>query len=97
MARKKTSKHTAAFKAQVALAALVGDRTANELAAQHGIHPNLVYAWKKLLLTNAQAVFADGVKSVDAQHELRLAELFEQIGRLSVELEWLKKKHGPLG
>ena len=70
MARKKGTKHTAAFKAQVALTALVGDRTANELAAQHGIHPNLVYAWKKLLLTNAQAVFADGAHAVDAQHEL---------------------------
>jgi putative transposase len=85
--------HTPAFKAQVALAALKGDRTLSEIAAHFQIHVKLVQAWKRQLLEQAAAVFAGGVKPVSpkeatAQH----AELFEQIGRLKMELEWLKKK-----
>lgn len=96
MPSKKPQKHSATFKAQVALAALRGDRTINELAALHKIHPNLIYAWKKLLLAHADVVFADGVKAPDAQHEILQAELFQQIGRLNMEIQWLKKKHHTL-
>jgi transposase len=87
--------HTAAFKAQVALAAVRGDRTANELAAQFGVHPTLIHAWKKQLLAGAEAVFANGTKA--APTEDRSAELYEQIGRLKVELDWAKKKAAALG
>ena len=52
--------HTAAFKAQVALAALKGDRTVNELAGQYGVHPTLIHAWKKQLLAGAEAIFGSG-------------------------------------
>jgi transposase-like protein len=97
MARKKGTKHSAAFRAQVALAALKGDRTIPELARQFGIHPNLIYKWKGQLLKNADQVFADGTKTHDDQHDLLLAELYQQIGRLNMELEWLKKKHDALG
>jgi transposase-like protein len=92
----KRKKHSAAFKAQVALATLKGDRTVNELAGQHGVHPTLIHAWKKQLLQGAEAVFTDGAKAV-ADPEPVQAELFEQIGRLKMELEWVKKKVGPLG
>jgi transposase-like protein len=91
----KRKKHTAAFKAQVALATLKGDRTVNELAAQHTVHPTLIHAWKKQLLAGAQAVFAEGVKAPAADAETDRKELFEQIGRLKMELEWLKKKVAP--
>src|SRR5438128_1772004 len=57
MARKRKS-HTAALKAQVALAAVKGDRTANELASQYGVHPTLIHGWKKQLLAGAEAIFA---------------------------------------
>jgi transposase-like protein len=92
----KRKQHTAAFKAQVALAALKGDRTVNELASQYGVHPTLIHGWKKLLLSQAEAVFANGSKAVPADAEAEKAELFEQIGRLKMELEWLKKKVGPV-
>ena len=92
MARQKRS-YTAAFKAQVALAALKGDSTANELAAKHGLHPTLVSNWKKALLDGAPGLFAEpGGKAAKANDEPDPAELFEQIGRLKMELEWLKKK-----
>ncbi len=86
--------HTAAFKAQVALAALKGDRTANELAGHYGVHPTLIHAWKKQLLTGAEELFGRPAKaaSAEADSEARQAELFEQIGRLKMELEWVKKK-----
>jgi putative transposase len=88
----KRQTHTAAFKAQVALAALKGDRTVNELAGQFGVHPTLIHGWKKHLLQGAEAIFAHGVKADTADVEAQKAELFEQIGRLKMELEWVKKK-----
>ncbi len=91
MARQRKS-YAAAFKAQVALAALKGDLTANELAAKHGIHPTLVSNWKLALLQGAPTLFAEGGKPAKAADQPDPAELFEQIGRLKMELEWLKKK-----
>ena len=88
--------HTASFKAQVALAALKGDRTVNELASPYGGHPTLIHTWKKPLLAGAEMLFANGSKAATADAEADKAELFEQIGRLKMELEWLKKKVGPI-
>ena len=87
----KRTNHTAAFKAQVALAAVRGDKTVNELAAQFGVHPTLIHAWKKQLLTGAEAVFAGGAKAATSGED-KTPELYEQIGRLKVELDWVKKK-----
>jgi transposase-like protein len=90
----KRKQHSAAFKAQVALAALKGDRTVNELASQYGVHPTLIHGWKKQLLAGADQVFGNGVRA--GAGEAEKAELFEQIGRLKMELEWLKKKVGAI-
>jgi transposase-like protein len=84
--------HTPPFKARVALAAHKGDRTVNELAGQFDVHPTLIHAWKKQLLAGAEEIFASGAKVASDDAEARQAELFEQIGRLKMELEWLKKK-----
>jgi transposase-like protein len=92
----KRKQHTAAFKAQVALAALKGDRTVNELAGQYGVHPTLIHGWKKQLLSGADTVFSHGQQMALADTEAEKAALFEQIGRLKMELEWLKKKVGPI-
>src|SRR5579859_564377 len=88
----KRKQHTAAFKAQVALAAHKGDKTVNELASQYGVHPTLIHGWKKQLLAGADQVFSNGSKVATTDAEADKAELFEQIGRLKMELEWLKKK-----
>jgi len=90
----KRKQHTPAFKAQVALAALKGDKTVNELASQFGVHPTLIHGWKKHLLDGAEQVFGHDTKAACVSAEAEKAELFEQIGRLKMELEWLKKKVG---
>ena len=96
MARKRKS-HSAAYKAQVALAAVKGDRTISELASLHGVHPTMIHAWKKQLLEGAEGVFENGVRVSSAEHEALQAQLYEQIGRLKTELDWLKKKAASFG
>ena len=91
MPRKRKS-HPAAFKAQVALAVVKGDKTVNELAALHGVHPTMIHTWKKQLLDNAEEIFQSGAKTSSTEHEALQAQLYEQIGRLKTELDWLKKK-----
>lgn len=93
----KRKSHSAAFKAQVALAAVKEDRTVNELASKFGVHPTMIHGWKKQLLTGAEGLFANGIKAVSVDSEARQAELYEQIGRLKMELEWLKKKAAAFG
>ena len=88
--------HTPPFKAKVALAALKGDRTVNELAGQFDVHSTLIHAWKKQLLDGAGAIFSGPARPASADAEARQAELFEQIGRLKMELGWLKKKSAAL-
>ena len=86
----------AAFKAKRALAAARGDRTTAQLASQFGIHTSQVTAWKKQLMGQVAELFVDGRQrrpdqTTDEQ------ELYEQIGRLKMEVEWLKKKVAEVG
>jgi transposase-like protein len=91
--RGKRKRFQPSFKAKVALAAHKGDRTAGELVSAFGVHATQISAWKKQLLEGAAEIFADGRKSKsDVDHEAREAELYQQIGRLQMELDWLKKK-----
>jgi transposase len=104
MARKVKSARTAAvaggrgggFKARVALAALKGDRTLGELAGQFGVHATQISTWKQRLLEGAPDLFADRRRKQRSE-ENNQEELFEQIGRLKMEVEWLKKKSAQLG
>jgi transposase len=96
MARKRRL-YQAGFKAQVALAALKEDRTVNELASKFDLHPTLIHGWKKQLVAAAESIFADGAKAATADNEALQGELYEQIGRLKMELEWVKKKAAGFG
>ena len=91
MARKRR-KHSGQFKFKVALAAAKGDRTINEIASKYNLHPNQVSNWKKQLLTEGPVVFNSNTVRRQQDQEARETELYEQIGRLKMELEWLKKK-----
>lgn len=82
----------AAFKAKVALAAAKGDKTTAQLASEFGVHTSQITAWKKLLLSNANELFVDGRKKRSDESSASEQELYEQIGRLKMEVEWLKKK-----
>jgi transposase-like protein len=89
--RRKT--HSAAFKAKVALEAAKGARTMNELAGQFEIHPTQVVQWKQRLVAGAPDLF-NGADHRDAVAEAALRDrLYQQIGEMKVELDWLKKKH----
>ena len=96
MARKARTVRTAEFKARVALAAIEGQQSTAQLATLHGVHPIQITQWKKQLQVGAAGVFATGVKA-DTNQATMVPELFERIGRLDMELEWLKKKLAGLG
>lgn len=87
-------RYDATFKAKVAIEAIKGQRTVNEIASMYQMHPNQVTQWKKQALQQLSEVFSNGRARADmAEEELR-NQLYEQIGRLKVELDWLKKKSG---
>jgi transposase len=90
---KRKVQHSPAFRAKVALAALRETRTVPQLASQFQIHPNLIYKWRKQLLDGAISLFDTPLTARDpAGSQAEIALLYEQIGRLQVELDWLKKK-----
>ena len=91
--------HTAAFKAKVALAAVKERETLSQLASAHGIHPTQIHQWKKQLLEGAEGVFSNGpgAKRATGEDEYSVKELYEEIGRLKMQLEWLKKKAERIG
>jgi transposase len=97
MARKKRTLG-AEFKAKVALAAVQEQKTVAQIASLFEVHPTQVQTWKKQLLLGAAGVFqVNGGGPQASAQQSREAELFEQIGRLNMELDWLKKKLAGLG
>ncbi len=85
----------AAFKAKVALEALRENATVPELAKRHGVHPNQIYGWKKLVVDNVAGLFARGASvSVDGEEarERETAKLYSKIGELTVERDFLAKR-----
>jgi putative transposase len=86
-----------AFRAKVALAAVKGDKTLAQLAEQFQVHPNQVSTWRKELIERAAQLFEDGRRRKPDDSMVSQEELYEQIGRLKMEVDWLKKKAAQCG
>jgi putative transposase len=84
--------HSAEFKARVALEALKGERTLNEIAADYEVHPVQVQQWKRQALEGIGSVFSSKREKAATDQEALTAQLYQQIGQLKVEVDWLKKK-----
>ncbi len=82
---------TADFKAKVALEALRGDRTVQEIAARHKVHPNQVSAWKRQAMDGLNEVFSNGAERVGRDHESEVHDLHAKIGQLTVERDFLAR------
>jgi putative transposase len=87
-------KHSAEFKAKVALEAAKGLKTINEIASESEVHPTQVTLWKKQLLEEIPTLFASNRGQKQKTQEDLTATLYQQIGQLKVELDWVKKKSG---
>ena len=85
-------RHDAAFKAKVALEAVKGEKTIAQIASEFKVHPNMVRKWRKHLLEMLPDLFSGRRKRLEDNREELEAELYRQIGRLKVELDWLKKE-----
>lgn len=84
--------YTADFKAKVALEAIRGTKTANEIASEYGVHPTQIAEWKKLALERLPDLFSSRGSEKTKSEESLIASLYQQIGQLKVELDWVKKK-----
>ena len=84
----------AEFKARVALEAIKGHKTINELVSHFGVHPTQINKWKRHLQTELPQIFSNRREKREQVHEALQAQLYQQIGQLKVELDWLKKKSG---
>lgn len=85
------------LKVRIALEAIKGQKTINEIAGHYGVHPNQVTQWKKQALEGLPELFSQRRARVAEDDEALKAQLYQQIGQLKVELDWLKKKVGLLG
>ena len=93
----KRRRYSAEYKFKVALEASKGQKTLSELSSETGLHPNQISQWKRQLLTEGVQLFHKNGTGATAADGVPSAELYEQIGRLKMEVEWLKKKAAPFG
>ena len=94
MSEKKRKNFSSQFKAKVALEAIRGVKTVNEIAQEFGVHPTQVGQWKKVLQEQASGIFDAERGPKPADPAVSPERLYSEIGRLKMELDWLKKKSG---
>lgn len=90
--KKSRKRYSSEFKAKVALEALKEQKTLSELAQEFELHPNQISQWKKQIFDNVEQLFLNNSAKSQRKHDQLEAQLYQQIGQLSVELDWLKKK-----
>ncbi len=93
----KRKRYTNEFRAKVALDAVKSQKTVSELASEYGVHASQINDWKKRLLDALPGVFNGKQQRQEEAHEAEKDRLYQQIGKLQVEVDWLKKKTGHLG
>jgi transposase-like protein len=92
--QRQRKQYTGEFKARVALEAIKGQRTVNEIASRFSLHPTQVSQWKKQAVEELPQVFSERrARREQAEEEVK-AQLYQEIGQLKVELDWLKKRSG---
>lgn len=87
-------KHSPAFKAKVALAALQGDQTIAQLASRFEVHPSQIHTWKKALVDGAPGLFGTDQKSPEKARDAQIDQLYRHIGQLKVERDFLAERSG---
>ncbi len=95
MAGKQRRQHDGQYKFRLAMEAAKGSKTISELASETGVHPSQISTWKRQLLDGGGEIFNRKGGQREQAQSAQEAELYEQIGRLKMELEWLKKKAAP--
>lgn len=85
-------RYSAEMKAKIALEAIKGQKTANEIAAEYGVHSTQIAQWKKQALDGLPEVFSLGKSKQEHSEEALIASLYQQIGQLKVQVDWLEKK-----
>jgi transposase len=92
----KRKKYSKELKTKVALAAIKGNQTANEIASEFGIHVSLVNRWKKEAIEALPLVFGEAQAKQSKEIEIERERLYQKVGKLQIELDWLKKNTGHL-
>jgi transposase-like protein len=89
---KQRKNYNSQFKAKVALEAVRGRLTINEISKEFGVHPNQISKWKKQFLESLPQIFESSKNAQTTENEELVGQLYQQIGQLKVELDWVKKK-----
>ncbi len=96
---KKRKSYSPQFKAEIVMKVLREEQSISQIASEHGIHPNLISQWKKQFISDAAVVFKDEnkpLKKQKARYEKKIESLYTEVGKLTTQLSWLKKKYGEL-
>ena len=94
---KKRQKSSELFKAKVALESLKTNKTLSQLSSEYKINGNMISKWKTQLISGAAEIFRKGSSNQESSNEVLISELYQQIGEMKVQLDWLKKKSSYFG